>query len=84
MKPLSLVFVWFAELATLFISYSLLCFLLPDLKIYDWYVEKHRYVLEENFLDYYTLILFTVSMMFTTALIWIAAIVHRKLSAKSV
>ena len=77
MKPLSLVLVWFAELATLFISYSVLCFFMPDLEIYDWYVKKYGYVLEEDFLDNYTLILFTVSIMFTTALIWVAAIVHQ-------
>jgi cytochrome c-type biogenesis protein CcmH/NrfF len=84
MKPLSRVLVWFAELATLFISYSVLCFFLPDLEIYDWYVKRYGYVLEEDFLDYYTLILFTVSIMLTTILIWIAAIVHQNVRKKHV
>ncbi|AMJ70216.1 hypothetical protein AW879_10010 [Enterobacter cloacae] len=84
MKPLSLVFVWLAELATLFISYSVLCFFLPDLEIYDWYVKRYSYVMEEDFLDYYTLILFTISIMFTTVLIWIAAIVHQSARRKHV
>jgi hypothetical protein len=84
MKPLSLVFVWLAELATLFISYSVLCFFLPDLEIYDWYVKRYSYVMEEDFLDYYTLILFTISIMFTTVLIWIVAIVHQSARRKHV
>ncbi|CAH5331299.1 hypothetical protein AI2839V1_2799 [Enterobacter cloacae] len=82
MKPLSRLLVWFAELSTLFMSYSVLCFFLPDLEIYDWYVKRYGYVLEEDFLDYYTLTLFTVSIMLTTILIWIAAIVHQKRSEK--
>lgn len=84
MKPLSRVLVWFAELATLFMSYSVLCFFLPDLEIYDWYVKIYGYVLEEDFLDYYTLILFIVSIVFTTALIWIAAILHQNVRKKHV
>lgn len=84
MKPYSLVLVWFAELATLFISYSVFCFFLPDLEIYDWYVKRYSYVLEEDFLDYYTLILFTVSIVFTTALICIAAIIYQSARRKHV
>lgn len=84
MKPLSQVLVWFAELATLFMSYSVFCFFLPALEIYDWYVTRYGYVLEEEFLDYYTLILFTVSIMLTTILIWIAAIVHQNIRKKHV
>lgn len=76
--------VWFAELATLFMSYSVLCFSLPDLEIYDWYVKRYGYVLEEDFLDYYTLTLFTISIMVTTILIWIAAIVHQNVRKKHV
>ena len=84
MKPLSRVLVWFAELATLFMSYSVICLSLPDLEIYDWYVKRYGYMLEEDFLDYYTLTLFTISIMVTTILIWIAAIVHQNVREKHV
>lgn len=78
MKPLSQVLIWYAELATLFILYSVFCYFTPDLEIYGWYVEKYGYVMEENFLDYYTLILFTVAILTTTLIIWIVAIFRQK------
>lgn len=82
MKPLSQVLIWYAELATLFILYSVFCYFMPDLEIYGWYVERYGYVMEEDFLDYYTLVLFTVAILTTTLIIWIVALLRQKRSKR--
>jgi len=73
MKPLKSVLIWVAQLITLFFIYSLLCYMLPDLEIYSLYVEKYGFVMEENWLDVYTLIIFSVSFVLTTLLIWLVS-----------
>jgi hypothetical protein len=55
---------------------------MPDLEIYGWYVEKYGYVMEEDFLDYYTLVLFTVAILTTTFIIWIVALLRQKRSKR--
>jgi hypothetical protein len=71
MKPLTGLFIWLAELATLFLIYSSLCYVLPDMDIYSMYVEKFGFVIEEDWLDAYTLAIFTLSLTITSLLIWI-------------
>ena len=82
MKPLSLILIWYAELTTLFVLYSVFCYFTPDLEMYGWYVEKYGYVMEEDFLDYYTLVLFTVAILTTTLIIWIVALLREKRSKR--
>ena len=78
MKPVHSVLIWLAELSFLSILYCLFCYFTPDLELYDWYVEKYGFVIEEDFLDYYTLILYLIAIAVTTACIWLIAIVRTK------
>ncbi len=60
------------------ILYCIFCYFTPDLELYDWYVEKYGFVIEEDFLDYYTLILYLIAIAVTTACIWLIAIIRTK------
>ena len=78
MKPVHSVLIWLAELSFLSILYCIFCYFTPDLELYDWYVEKYGFVIEEDFLDYYTLILYLIAIAVTTACIWLIAIIRTK------
>lgn len=64
-------FIWVLETLMFFAVYSLLCFLSPDILLYDLYTEKFGFVTELEWSDNYTLLLFMISFVINTCIIYL-------------
>ncbi len=69
MTVTKLIVLWLTELTSLTIIYGMLCFLLPDLELYGYYVEKFGFVMEQDWLDGYTLIVLLTAIVLNSILI---------------
>ena len=80
MKPLFFVYIWLAGLASLSIIYSFFCYILPDLELYGIYIEHFGFMSEEEWMDYYTLIILVMAIALNCVIIYRLA--HRISSKK--
>ncbi|MFJ3458447.1 hypothetical protein ACIPMZ_15950 [Scandinavium goeteborgense] len=78
MTATKLIALWLTELASLTIIYGVLCFLLPDLELYGYYVEKFGFVLEQDWLDWYTLIVLLTAIILNCILIGCVFMLFKK------
>lgn len=63
--------IWALETLMFFAIYSLLCFLSPDILLYNLYTEKFGFVTELEWSDNYTLVLFIISFLINVCVIYL-------------
>lgn len=79
MKPSTSVVIWIMEIALLFLVYSLICIVMPDIYLYDIYTDKFGFLTEAQWHDRYIFSLSVLSLFLTTFLIWlIARYLHKR------
>jgi hypothetical protein len=72
------VLTWIVETIMLFIVYSALCYLLPDVELYDLYTRNFGFITELAWNENYTLVLFIASIFINTLLIYLWALKKNK------
>ncbi len=68
------VLTWIVETLMLFVIYSLFCYIMPDVKLYQLYTSYFGFVTELEWSENYTTLLFILSFLLNAVLIYVWAI----------
>jgi len=61
MNAKKIALVWIVETLIFYLIYTFMCYIMPDVLLYDMYTRNFGFVTELDWSEYYTLVLFIFS-----------------------